>query len=243
MKGLKETRIADLELRADGAKSGKLVGRAAVFNRETNIGGLFREVIRPGAFKKTLQERNVKMLWNHDPSYPMGSTKGGTLKLRESDEGLEVENDPPTEPPYGGFRQNIERGDVSQMSFGFEVIKEQRNEPTEDEPLPLREVLEVRLFEVSPVTFPAYEDTEIEARARQVVESWASDDSNAAEDAAQVTDEVQAEKRTTPEPVPNANHSVAGRLTTAHVLRRSELLAAEEELLSYEQTSGVAGVA
>lgn len=233
MKGLTEKRLADLELRADAAKPGKLVGRAAVFNREATIGGMFREVIRPGAFKKTLQERDVKMLWNHDPSYPMGSLKRGTLRLSESDEGLEVENDPPTEAPYSGFKQNIERGDVSQMSFGFEVVKELRSEPTEENPLPLREILEVKLFEVSPVAFPAYEDTEIEARARQVVDAWASESD---------TDEVH-ETRTTPEPVASVDHSVAGRLNTAQVLRCSELVAAEEELLSYEnsRTAGAAG--
>lgn len=236
---MRETRLVDLEIRADSAKPGKLVGRAAVFNSETVIGGMFREVIRPGAFKKTLQERDIKMLWNHDPSFPMGSTKRGTLMLRESDEGLEVENDPPTEAPYSGFRQNIERGDVSQMSFGFEVIKEQRSEPTEENPLPLREVMEVRLFEVSPVTFPAYTDTQIEARAAELVASWASESN--APDVGVNLDEVQAEKRTTPEPVASVDHSVAGRLNTAQVLRCSELLAAEEELLSYESNSGVAG--
>lgn len=225
---MQEKRMVDFEIRADAAdQTGKLVGRAAVFNSETVIGGMFREVIRPGAFKKSLEERNIKMLWNHDPSYPMGSTRGGTLKLRESEDGLEVENDPPTAAPYAGFRQNIERGDVSQMSFGFEVVKEQRTEANDKEPLPLREILEVKLFEVSPVAFPAYDDTEIEARARQLVEAWTEESARIVR---VITDEAN-ESRTTEEPDASAVHSAAGRMSIAEVEKHREYIAAEQELV------------
>lgn len=230
-----EKRMAAFEIREDAAATGRLVGRAAVFDRETEIAGLFREVIRPGAFTKTLQERDVKMLWQHDSTYPMGSTKRGTLTLTQTPQALEVDNDPPTEPPYSGFRQNIERGDVSQMSFGFEVVKEKRTE--EEGKLPLREILEVKLYEVSPVTFPAYSDTEIEARARQVVAAWATREDASTVEAS--TDEAAA-MRTTQEPGTSVSHSVEpDGLTPDYVLNRCELVAAEEELLS-DENSGIA---
>lgn len=173
MKGLIEKRAVPFEMRADENAAPKLRGMASVFNSETVIGGMFREVIRPGAFAKTLGERDIKMLWNHDTNFPMGSTRAGTLSLYESARGLEVDNDPPSQGHNAGFLESIERGDVSQMSFGFEVIKE--NVVREQGKLDLREVLEVKLWEVSPVTFPAYTDTEIGARAAEVRQGWIND--------------------------------------------------------------------
>jgi len=164
-----EYRTVNFECRAEGERK-KLRGLAVVFNSETTIGDYFREVIRPGALTKTISERDVKMLWNHNSNFPMGSTKAQTLSLYESARGLEVENDPPSLGAYAGFIESIERGDVSQMSFGFDVIRESVTQ--EEGKLPLREILEVRLYEVSPVTFPAYTDTEIGLRAQEVREGW-----------------------------------------------------------------------
>jgi len=169
MKGLIERREYPFEVRAES--DGKLRGLAAVFNQEAVIGGSFREVIKPGAFTKTLQERRVKALWNHQTIYPMGDTERGTLVLEQSTRGLETEIDPPKQAPYSGFVENIQRGEVDSMSFGFEVIKENIQRGEGDEMI-LREITEIRLFEVSPVTFPAYEGTEIEARATQLVDHW-----------------------------------------------------------------------
>lgn len=214
-----EKRMVDFEVRADNETPARLVGRAAVFDSETVIGGVFREVIRPGAFTKTLQERDIKMLWNHNTHYPMGSTKAGTLRLNETHQALEIDGDPPKEAPYSGFMENIRRGDVSQMSFGFEVVKE--NVVRKEGEMDLREVLEVKLYEVSPVTFPAYTDTEIQARAAEVAARWQDSDTETADAG-----------RTTHEPGASVPHSAEpdggdGRLLR---LKRSKLKLKERKL-------------
>lgn len=204
MKGLIERRAVPFESRADGEGKRKLRGLAVVFNSETVIGGWFREVIRPGAFTKTLAERDIKMLWNHNTNFPMGSTRAGTLALHESARGLEVDNDPPSLGMNAGFLEAIDRGDVSQMSFGFEVVKENVTRGKNGE-MELREILEVKLFEVSPVTFPAYTDTEIGLRAAEVRDGWIK---AGLLPEAHVRDGLCAEGDTTPEPDPTAVHSV-----------------------------------
>ena len=77
------------EIRAD--EENKIVGYAAVFNQLYVDLGPFREKIAPGAFKKTIQEADVRALWNHDPNFVLGRTKSGTLKLQEDDKGLAIE--------------------------------------------------------------------------------------------------------------------------------------------------------
>lgn len=144
---------------------GTVGGHAAVFNVESNIGGWFREVIKPGAFKKTLREGDPVALWGHDHTKPLGRQSTGTLALVEDKVGLAVEINLP-DTTYGNDAfMSIRRGDVLGMSFGFDVIKEAVTIPEDENELPLSEVLEVRLWEVSPVTFPQYEVTDIEARS------------------------------------------------------------------------------
>lgn len=237
MKGLLEKRAVPFEVRAAEDGKPKLRGVAAVFNSEAVIGGSFREVIRPGAFTKTLTERDVKMLWNHESAFPMGSTRAGTLSLYESIRGLEVDGDPPTQGMNAGFLESIQRGDVSQMSFQFEVLKE--NVIRVEGEMDLREVLEVKLWEVSPVTFPAYSDTEIGMRAAEVRAGWVQD---GILPAALVRAGLEAEGDTTPEPDPNAIHSVEPGEEARYdgapdwVLNRCELDLAAEELM-YETNS------
>ena len=152
-----ETRSAlNCELRADmvGDKL-SLTGYAAVFNsRSQDLGG-FTEVIAPGAFRKSLQARNdIKLLWNHDTSSPLASTRAGTLRLIEDTKGLRVEADLAPTTLGKDISILIQRGDVSAFSFGFNVIKDSwSNSGTE------RTLEAVRLFEASLVSFPAYEAT------------------------------------------------------------------------------------
>jgi HK97 family phage prohead protease len=204
MKGLIEKRSVPFEVRASDDGKRKLRGLAVVFNSEAVIGGYFREVIRPGAFTKTLAERDIKMLWNHDTNFPLGSTRAGTLALHESSRGLEVDNDPPSLGMNAGFLESVERGDVSQMSFGFEVVKE--NVVREEGDMDLREIIEVKLWEVSPVTFPAYTDTEIGLRAAEVRAGWVKE--GILPEALVRAGDDSAEGDTTLEPDPNAIHSV-----------------------------------
>jgi hypothetical protein len=224
-----ETRMMPFEVREGEESDGKLRGRAVVYDSETVIGGVFREVIKPGAMTKTLQEqKNIKLLWNHDTNFPMGSTRYGTLAFTDSVRGLDMEADPPKEAPYSGFAENIRRGDVDSMSFGFEVLKENIVRG-EDGEMDLREIQEIRLWEVSAVTFPAYTDTEIQARAAEVASRWDSNNNDSPVLGESSTD-AGGDTRTTQEAGTSVPTSVEPDGAPDYILNRCELFAAEEEL-------------
>lgn len=155
------TAPTSFEVRSDGGGH-TLVGHAAVFNTETTIAGLFREMIAPGAFRKTVQESDVRALFNHDPNLVLGRNKAGTLRLYEDGDGLGYEVALPDTQAARDVYTLIDRGDVSQSSFAFKVVKEQRSNPEEGQTLPLFTVKEARLYDVSPVTFPAYDTTDVQ---------------------------------------------------------------------------------
>lgn len=152
------------EVRAVGGDEGerRLQGYAAVFNQLSEDMWGMRERIRPGAFAKTIQEGDIRAVWNHDPAHVLGRTKNGTLNLREDEHGLWVEIRPPETNWANDALESIRRGDVDQMSFGFETVRDYWEG---EEGQQIRTLVEVRLFEVSPVTFPAYPQTEISVRA------------------------------------------------------------------------------
>lgn len=158
-----ERRIHNVTLRAAGDGKPRLEGYGAVFNSlSENLGG-FREKIEPGAFLDVLAN-DVRALWQHDPGFVFGRTASGTLHLREDSTGLWYEADPPDAQWARDAMASISRGDVSQSSFGFNVDQE-RWEEDEDGRL-VRTILKVkRLYDVSPVTYPAYLDTSVEARS------------------------------------------------------------------------------
>ena len=144
-------------MRALIAGGSGLIGRAL----SEDLAG-FREVIRPGAFAKTLQERDQVAYWSHDSAQPLGRRSEGTLVLTDSPAGLAIEIIPPDTTWGHDAVASIQRRDVQGFSFGFRVI---RDRVTGEEEEVLRELLEVDLREVSPVTEPAYPATEAEARA------------------------------------------------------------------------------
>lgn len=140
-----------------------IVGHAAVFDKPSeNLGG-FVEFVRRGAFAKTLQEADVRALFNHDPNYVLGRTGPKTLTLAEDGEGLAIQVTPPDTQWARDLILSMRRGDINQMSFGFRTVKDRwlQNESG----LVTRELLEVQLFDVSVVTFPAYPDTSVAARS------------------------------------------------------------------------------
>jgi uncharacterized protein len=158
--GLERRYMSTGELRVDADASPKITGYAAVFNQWADIGGWFRESIKPGAFKKSIKENDIRALWNHDPSYVLGRNKSGTLKLREDDKGLAVEIDPVQATWANDLLASMRRGDVSQMSFGFTVNKADVNYDADE-----RVLEDVTLFDVSVVTYPAYPTTSAEVRS------------------------------------------------------------------------------
>lgn len=160
----RETRTLPVELRvAEDGKSPVITGYAAVFGQWSEDLGGFRETIAQGAFAKTIQESDVRALWNHDANYPLGRNKAGTLRLKEDKKGLAIEIDPPNTQWASDLLESIRRGDVDQMSFGFQTIRDKWD--SDDKNAVKRELQEVRLFDVSPVTFPAYPQTTVAVRA------------------------------------------------------------------------------
>lgn len=153
--------IQQFEVRNDENENPVVSGYASVFNKHSvNMGG-WKEVVRPGAFKKTIQEGDVRALWNHNTQYVLGRTKSNTLKLEEREEGLYIEAYPPNTTWARDLMESINRGDINQMSIGFNIIKHKWN--TDQTPA-LHEVEEIRLHEVSVVSFPAFPDTSVNVR-------------------------------------------------------------------------------
>jgi uncharacterized protein len=158
------------------------------------------EVIRSSAFTKTLAESDdVRLLVNHD-GVPLARTKSGTLRLSSDDTGLWIEADlDPTNPTARELISAMERGDIDQMSFAFQMVKEKRDADG------LRNILEARLFDVSIVTFPWYDITSVELLSAPAVEmclrSLSAEDraaiiANVADVAPDAADDIE------PEPAP-----------------------------------------
>lgn len=153
------------ELRAAGDR--KLSGYAALYSVETTIGSLFREKLAPGAFRDALTRKDdVRALFNHDANQVLGRTAAGTLRLTEDARGLRYDIDLPDTQAGRDLWTSVHRGDISQSSFAFSVETEEWPTVRGSE-LPLRVVRSLRLFDVSPVTYPAYQETTVSARAKQ----------------------------------------------------------------------------
>lgn len=153
----KRTNEVKFELRAvENGDGMTFTGYAAVFNSPSEPLP-FIERIAPGAFKRSLRARNdIKLLWNHDTGSVLGSTRAGTLKLEEDSHGLRVTAILPDTNLGRDVRTLVQRGDVSAMSFGFSVPAggdSWNAEGTE------RTLKSVRIFEVSVVAYPAYQQT------------------------------------------------------------------------------------
>ena len=156
------------EIRVEGAASGKpkISGYAAVFNsRSEDLGG-FVEVIKPGAFARTLTDgADVRALVGHDSNQVIGRNKAGTLDVFEDDHGLKVEIDPPDTTVGRDIVESVRRGDIDSMSFGFIVETDSWNTEDGQE---VRTLEDVELLEVSVVAWPAYQDTEVAVRSMEL---------------------------------------------------------------------------
>jgi len=160
----KEIRV----VRQEG-ESPKIVGHAAVFNSPTEIGSKtwgWEESIAPGAFTDSIEVDDVRALFNHDPNFVLGRNVAGTLTLSEDRKGLKYVIDPPDTTVARDLMESIDRGDITGSSFGFEVL-EQKWSITSDDTWDQRQLTKVKLWDVSPVTFPAYDDTDVAKRQYQ----------------------------------------------------------------------------
>lgn len=154
----KRVAYARTEVRAEG-DGNTLMGYAAVFDSPSEPLP-WKETVARGAFSKTLADgADVRLLIDHE-GVPLARTKSGTMKLVEDDRGLKVEaNLDPANPDAARVLSALRRGDLSQMSFAFDAMRDSWSADGKE-----RELQEVRLYDVSVVTFPAYEETMAEVR-------------------------------------------------------------------------------
>lgn len=155
---------SEFSVREDG-DSHIIEGYFAVFNSNYEIAPGMSESIAPGAFSNTLSN-DVRALINHDTTLVLGRTKANTLELRETERGLWGKIDiNPNDVDAMNLYERVKRGDVDQCSFGFNI----RSQDTDirDDGSVHWTIKDVELFEVSCCTFPAYEETNIAARAAE----------------------------------------------------------------------------
>ena len=162
--------VPEIRAISDGSEM-RVRGHAAVFNQKSEeIFGLkgMREVVMRGAFEKALKRDDIYALWQHDVRLVLGNNRAGTLSLKEDETGLLTETIFPNTEETRYYFELIKRGDVHHMSFGFSptVQPTYRTEGEEE----IRELLEVKLYDISPVTFPAYTQTDVAVRAQFLAE-------------------------------------------------------------------------
>jgi HK97 family phage prohead protease len=219
----------DFEIRAEPTGL-NFTGYAAVFDSWSEDLGGFRESIVHEAFDKTIRERSrttskpIKMFQNHNWDIVLASTfvpRGGepTLRLSTSDKGLVPDADLPDNEWGRPVRDGVVRGDISSMSFGFNVVKDEWN-PDHTE----RRLIEVKLWEVSPVTsWPAYPATSVGVRHLAELIEAAEDELETAvrvlfEDDGDLTDAQHdllmraIGARTTKSYIPQETHELLSRL-------------------------------
>jgi len=150
-----------VEIRAEGDTI-SVSGYAAVFNSETIIGGSYREQIAPGAFADAIGRDDVMFLINHD-GLPMARTKSGTLTLAEDERGLYMSAElDSSDPDVRAIVPKMKRGDLDKMSFAFSPEVQSWDDSGD---MPLRTIRQASLYDVSIVTYPAYQDTDIGLRS------------------------------------------------------------------------------
>lgn len=161
-------RRAFLECRAEASDNGKKIrGYAIRFDAmSVDLGG-FKELIDPAAVDRTISEGlDVRALVDHDSAKVIGRTRSGTLSLRKDSKGLRIEVEPDEEISYArDIMRAVARGDVSGMSFAFRTLEDEWNYEGKT---PIRTVTDMRISEVSIVTFPAYPQTDVQVAQRSL---------------------------------------------------------------------------
>lgn len=153
---------------ADGNESRTIVGTAAVFNSITDM-RYFKEQIDPAAFDDILADENhdVVALVNHDDNMVVARRSAGTLKLWKEDNKLKYSFEAPNTTAGNDLLENIRLGNIRGSSFQFEVSEASWKWDPDNDSNDTRTILKVsRLWDVGPVTFPAYEDTDVTKRSK-----------------------------------------------------------------------------
>jgi len=159
-----ETRTCELRTSNTG-KGSTLFGYAAVFGVESEGLPGFTELVRPGAFSRTLQSSgDVLALYQHDTRAVLGSTYAKTLKVQEDSKGLYYEVSMPDTTIARDLLVSVERGDIRGASFSFEVAEDGDKWTVQGDKV-LRELLDLNLYDVTITPTPAYSDTSVARRA------------------------------------------------------------------------------
>ena len=162
-----------MEVRAKDDGKKMLRGYALKFNQRYDLGWFIEEIDRDAL--KSADMTDVRALLNHDPNFVLGRTTSGTLRLKTDDIGLEYEIDLPDTQAARDLAVSIERGDISQSSWAFNIMysDEERGDRwiEETDGKRYRTITKVeRVFDVSPVTYPANPDTTVAKRCAQTIE-------------------------------------------------------------------------
>ncbi|BAE75633.1 phage protease [Sodalis glossinidius str. 'morsitans'] len=164
----RETRCYSGEIRAEqqDTQPTRIIGYGSVFNSRSEPLWGFREIIKPGAFDGVLND-DVRALFNHDANFILGRTVAGTLALSVDERGLQYDiSAPDTQTIRDLVLEPMRRGDIDQSSFGFCIAHDGEYWYEDDEGIVIREINRFsRLFDVSPVTHPAYQDTDSAVRS------------------------------------------------------------------------------
>lgn len=164
-----------VETREDGTKT--ISGYAAVYHRSEDAGTQYQlmdsyyERIKPGAFDRALAEKqDVRALFNHDANHVLGRTTSGTCRLSCDSVGLRYEVDLPNTQVARDLAESVSRGDVSGSSFAFSVDKEGQQIERAKDGMTYRNIVDADLFDVSVVTYPAYESATSGIRSAENVQ-------------------------------------------------------------------------
>lgn len=162
-----------IEIRENEDGTRTLNGYAVKWEMKSHTMGWFtrfREQFKKGAFTESLNKEDQRALWSHDTSKVLGRTKNGTLRLYEDDIGLRFELDLADTTLGEDAYKTIKRGDVDGVSFGFRMKKEEWDESDPDNIT--RTITQADLFEISPVGFPAYPDSQVSARSEDPYKAY-----------------------------------------------------------------------
>jgi uncharacterized protein len=140
-------------------------GYFALYEQETELFKNTYEIISRGAFDNTIK-KDVRALWNHNTQYVLGRSKNGSLQLRADEKGLFGTIKLPKTQYAEDLYELVKRGDIDQASFGFNILDEDLEELSNGG---YRwRMKDIDLHEISVVTFPAYENTTVHARSKQI---------------------------------------------------------------------------
>ena len=164
----REMRCYSGEVRAEqqSDQPTRIIGYGSVFNSRSEPLWGFREIIKPGAFDDVLTN-DVRALFNHDPNFILGRSAANTLSLSVDDRGLQYNIvAPDTQTIRDLVIAPMMRGDINQSSFAFQVARDGEDWYQDDEGIVIREISKFsRLYDVSPVTYPAYQDADSGVRS------------------------------------------------------------------------------